>query len=139
MAEHTATPVKPRPLATPTSQPFWDGLAEEKVRVQRCEDCGTWVWYPRSRCSSCLSSRLTWTDVSGAATLYTFTVARQPTMAAFGDEMPQLLAVVELEEGPRLTTTVWGTDPEALEVGMAMSPVFDRGDDGMTLLRFEPQ
>ena len=56
-ADRTDVP-KPRPVPTPTSRPFWDGLAAEEVRIQRCDDCGGWVFYPRSRCSHSRISKL---------------------------------------------------------------------------------
>jgi uncharacterized OB-fold protein len=130
---------KPRPEPTPVSQPFWDALRDERVEVQRCDACGRWVYYPRARCPSCLSDRLTWTAVDGLGTVYTFTVAEQATAPPFADEVPQLLAVVELTEGVRLSTTLVDVDPAAIAVGMAVTPVFDHGDDGITLLRFRPQ
>ena len=129
---------KPRPLATGATKPFWDGLGRDEVIVPRCDDCGSWVWYPRRRCPGCLSDRLTWTVLSGRGTVHTFTVARQATHPAFAEELPQLLAVVELEEGIRLTTTLVDIDPDAVEVGMAVEPAFDHGADGVTLLRFRP-
>ena len=103
---------KPLPRRTPTSAPFWDGLDADRVRIQRCDACGVWVHYPRTRCPECLADRLEWHDVSGHGTVLTFTVARQPTARPFADEVPQLLAVVELDEGVRMTTTLVGVDPE---------------------------
>lgn len=129
---------KPRPLPIDVTRPFWDGLAADVVRLQRCDDCGTWVYYPRHRCPSCLSDRLTWHDTSGRGRIYTFTVARQATHPAFADEVPQLLGVVELDEGPRLTTTFVDVGPDDLSVGLPVEAVYDHGDDGLTLLRFRP-
>ena len=129
---------KPRPLATGSTKPFWDGLGRDQVVIPRCDECGTWVWYPRRRCTACLSERLTWTPVSGRGTVHTFTVARQPTHPAFADDLPQLLAVVELAEGVRLTTTLVDVEPDDIEVGLAVEPCFDHGADGVTLLRFRP-
>jgi uncharacterized OB-fold protein len=74
--------------------------------------------------------------VSGRGILHTFTVTHAPTAAVFADEVPQLLAVVELDEGPRLTTTLVGVEPDAADIGMPVRPVFDHGDDGITLLRY---
>jgi uncharacterized OB-fold protein len=130
---------KPRPQPTPVSQPFWDALRDERLALQRCDDCGRWVYYPRSRCPACLSDRLTWTEVDGRGSLYTFTVAEQPTAPPFADEVPQLLAVVELTEGVRLSTTLVDVAADAISVGLAVEPVFDHGDDGITLLRFRPR
>jgi len=129
---------KPRPLPTPVSQPFWDALREERIVVQHCDACGGWVHYPRSRCSHCLSDNLSFREVDGAASVYTFTVARQATAPPFADEVPQIITIVELDEGVRFTTTLVDVAPEDVRVGMRVVPVFDHGDDGMTLLRFRP-
>jgi uncharacterized OB-fold protein len=134
---------KPRPEPTPVSQPFWDALREERVDLQRCDDCGRWVYYPRSRCPACLSPRLTWTTVEGGGYVYTFTVAEQATAPPFADEVPQLLAIVELDEGVRMSTTLVDVRPDMVAIGLSVVPVFDHGADtderrGITLLRFRP-
>ena len=126
---------KPMPQPTTTSQPFWNALREHRVLLQRCGDCGTWVFYPRSNCSHCLSEKLNWTEISGCGDIYSFTVARVPTLPEFADEAPQLLAVVQLPEGPRINTTLVGVAPESLKIGMRVKPVFDDGPD-VTLLRY---
>ncbi|HLM17294.1 MAG TPA: OB-fold domain-containing protein [Acidimicrobiia bacterium] len=130
---------KPRPQPTPASRRFWNALREERVELQRCDKCGQWVYYPRSRCPACLSDRLTWTSVDGLGRVYTFTVAAQPTAVPFADEVPQLLAIVELTEGVRVSTTLVDVDPGAITIGMPVAPVFDHGDDGLTLLRYRPR
>jgi uncharacterized protein len=130
------TPSKPRPVPTAVSAPFWDGLREERIRIQRCDDCDRWVHYPRRRCSHCLSDQLSWHEVSGRGRIYTFTVSRQPSTPAFADEVPQIITIVELDAGPRLTTTLVEVPDEEAVVGMTVEPVFDHGDDGITLLRF---
>jgi uncharacterized OB-fold protein len=135
----TAPMPKPRPWPTPVSQPFWDALRDERIALQRCDRCDRWVYYPRARCPGCLSDQLTWTTVEGLGTVYTFTVAEQPTAPPFADEVPQLLAVVELTEGVRVSTTLVDVDRDALTVGLPVGPVFDHGDDGVTLLRFRPR
>jgi uncharacterized protein len=128
----------PRPEPTPTTAPFWDALRDERVLLQRCERCGAWVHHPRVRCSTCLSDALTWHEVPGTGVVHTFTVARYPTAPPFATEVPQLLAVVELDEGVRMTTTLVDVEPESVCVGLAVVPVFDHGSDGRTLLRFRP-
>jgi uncharacterized OB-fold protein len=135
----TTTQSKPLPVPTPTSRPYWDGLREHQVRIQKCTACGRFVFYPRSNCPYCLSPELEWRRVSGNGTLYTFTIARRPTAPPFADEVPQKIAVVELDEGPRLTTTLVNVEPDAIRIGMRVSPVFDDIDGTeITLLRFEP-
>ncbi|MGY9074377.1 MAG: Zn-ribbon domain-containing OB-fold protein [Acidimicrobiales bacterium] len=126
------------PMPTPTSQPFWDALAEGRVDIQRCGQCESWVYYPRARCPQCLSDQLTWTTISGEGNVYTFTVARQPTTPAFSEVENPIIAVVELDEGVRVTTSLEGVAPADVRVGMRVGPVFAPADDGMWLLRHQP-
>jgi uncharacterized OB-fold protein len=132
------TSPKPRPIPTPASEPFWDALTDERICLQRCDACGRWVHYPRRRCPHCLSDRLSWQPARAEGSVYTFTVARQPSTPLFADEVPQVIAIVELDDGPRVTTTLVGVSPDDVTVGMRVAAVFDHGDDGVTLLRFRP-
>lgn len=129
---------KPLPHPTPISAPYWDGLKAHEVRLQQCEEHGHWLFFPRTHCPTCGSRKLAWRTVSGAGTLYTFTVGRVPTLPEFTDEMPQLLAVVELDEGVHINTTLVGVGPAALKVGMRVRPVFDDRPGEVTLLRYAP-
>lgn len=126
---------KPLPHPTEISAPYWDGLKAHEVRIQQC-DRGHSLFFPRTHCPVCGSRSLKWSKVSGEGKLYSFTVARIPTMPEFTDEMPQLLAVVELDEGVRINTTMVGVEPEALKIGMEVRPVFDDRPGEVTLLRF---
>lgn len=128
---------KPMPAATEISAPFWEGLKAERLVIQQCNACDHWVFYPRRHCPSCLAHDLTWRDVNGGATLYSFTVARIATLPDFADEMPQKLAVVELDEGVRINTTLVGLDESEIQIGMRLQPVFAQVDEqGQRLLRF---
>jgi len=130
--------VKPIPRPSTTTRPFWDGLNERKVQIQRCDGCDSWVFYPRTRCPSCLSDLLIWREVSGRGVLYTYTLARQPTAPHFADETPQQLAVVELDEGVRMTSTLVNVEPSDIVIGMRLQPYFDQVTDDVTLLRYQP-
>jgi len=128
---------RPLPIPTPTTQPFWDAIDNHQVSLQRCDDCEMFVFYPRSNCPHCLSNKLTWQDVSGDATIYSFTIARRPTAPHFVDEIPQLIAVIELPEGVRMNTLIVNAAPEDLKVGLAVTPHFKQIGD-RTLLCYEP-
>ena len=131
-----ATPPMPQP--TPTSAPFWQGLAEKRVLLQKCADCGTWVFYPRSHCSGCLSPNLEWHEVSGAGRIYSYTIARRATAPQFAGLEPQYIAVVELAEGVRLNSVIVNVEERALRVGLEVQPVFVSDLGEQTLLYFEP-
>lgn len=128
---------KPLPRPTPISAPYWDGLKARQVRLQQCER-GHWLFFPRMHCPTCGARQLAWHTVSGEGTLYSFTVARVPTLPEFSDEMPQLLAVVELDEGVHINSTLVGVDPAVVRVGQRLRPVFDERPGSVTLLRFTP-
>jgi len=129
---------RPLPHPTPISAPFWDGLKQGKIMLQRCIDCGDrWSFYPRRHCRHCLSSRLEWEEVSGRGRLYAFTVARIPTLPEFAGPEPQILAVVELEQGERINTTLVGMAADEINIGMPVKPVFAKvNTEGTVLLRY---
>jgi uncharacterized protein len=128
---------KPLPHATPRSQPFWDALKAHRVDLQQCDDCRRWVFFPRSPCPGCFSARLSWKTVSGHGELLTFTLSRVPTIPELADEVPQKLAVVRLDEGAHINTTLVGVTEDEIKVGMRLKPVFDDIVPGeTTLLRY---
>lgn len=130
---------KPMPAPTPVSAPFWDALREHRIRIQYSPSSGEYVFYPRLLAPRTLADDLVWRDISGAGMLYSYTVAVRPTAPPWADSLPQLLAVVEWDEGPRFSTELVDVDPAELRVGMRVRPVFcDYPRDNITLLRYEP-
>jgi uncharacterized protein len=130
---------KPMPEATPVTKPFWDGLREHKVKIQYSPSADKYIFYPRILAPGTLADDLEWREVSGAGTLYTFTVADRPTAPPWADALPQFLAIVELDEGPRLSTELVDADPDALRVGLRVKAVFeDYPEQDITLLKFAP-
>lgn len=128
---------KPLPHPTPKTQPFWDALKEHRVDIQQCDDCARWVFFPRLHCPHCFSRKLTWKTVSGEGELHTYTLSRLATLPELADELPQKLAVVQLDEGPHINTTLVGVDEDQIKVGMRVRPVFDDIVPGeVTLLRY---
>ena len=133
----------PMPVKTPTTAPFWDALAEHRIVIQYSPSSQAYVFYPRVRAPHTLADDLEWREISGMGTLYSFTVARRPVSPHFADAVPQLLAIVEWDEGPRFSTEMVNVDidaePAQLRVGMRVRPVFfDYPEHDVTLLRYEP-
>jgi uncharacterized OB-fold protein len=130
---------KPMPIKTPVSAPFWDALAQHIIRIQYSPSLGQYVFYPRILSPRTLADDLEWREISGKGTLYTFTVAMKPVSPHFAADVPQLLAVVQWDEGPRFSTEMVNVDPADLEIGMRVRPVFfDYPEHDVTLLRYEP-
>jgi uncharacterized OB-fold protein len=116
---------RPMPHPTPVSQPYWDAAREHRLAAPRCRACGTLFLYPRATCPACLSAELDWEQLSGRGRVYTFTVVRQAAHPAFADDVPYVLAIVELDEGPRLLTNVVGCDPGEVRCDQPVEVVFD--------------
>ena len=107
--------------------------------IQYSPSAGRYVFYPRTLAPGTLADDLEWREIDGAGSLYTYTVARRPTGPPWAEKLPQLLAVVEWDVGPRLSTELVDVAPENISIGMRVVPVFcDVPDAGITLLRYRP-
>lgn len=127
-------------LPTPDleTQPFWDGAREDKLLIRRCLDCHKTHFYPRPFCPTCWSTNVEWMEASGRATLYTWSVVHRNDLPPFGDRVPYVAAVVELEEGPRMITNVVESEFDSLEVGMALRVAYQPISDDVTIPVFAP-
>ncbi len=93
---------KPIPVPSQESQPYWDGLREQKLMMPRCDDCQH-HWFPPSfLCPNCNSSKWTWTKMSGRGRIFSYVVYHRVYHPAFAGEVPYAVAVIELDEGPRM-------------------------------------
>jgi uncharacterized protein len=129
----------PIPQPTDTTRPFWDGLREGKIRVQYSPSAGKWVFYPRVLAPGTLADDLQWREITGHGTVYTYTIAHAPTSPAWRDHIPQLIAVIQTDEGARIPTELVDVQPDDITVGMRVQPVFEPAADGETvLLKFKP-
>nr|BAM98997.1 hypothetical protein [Streptosporangium amethystogenes] len=129
---------KQAPKPTPDTQPYWDGAAAGELRLPRCVPCGKAFLYPRSVCPFCSSSDIEWFTATGRGRLHSYLIAHRPS-PGFEDEGPYAVAVVELEEGPRLMSNIVGVpnDPEHLVLDMDLEVVFDRHGD-VSVPKFQP-
>jgi len=129
---------KPLPRPTVASLPFWEAAKRHELQIQTCGSCGAHIFYPREVCPECLSANLQWIKVSGKGTVYSYTIAQAPTHPAFAEDIPYVIAIVELAEGPHLTTNITGCKPEEVRVGMPVVATFDDVTPEMTLVKFRP-
>lgn len=128
---------KPGPTPTPVSRRFWEAAAAGRLELQRCEDCGLTIHYPRVICPRCWSQRIEWAPVSGRGTVKTFTVVHRAGHPAWQPDAPYVTALVELEEGPTMLSNIVDVDPPAVRVGMPVRVVF-RSTGTVTLPQFAP-
>ncbi|NWL10284.1 DNA-binding protein [Paenarthrobacter nitroguajacolicus] len=130
----TAGPV---PLATPLTAPYWEGAKRRELWVQQCHSCGRHYFFPRPSCRYCFSTEVGWTVTSGRASLASYIINARP-MPSFRTTDPQVIALVDLEEGPRMLTNVIGVEPDpgCLKLGMALQVDFvQRGEMALPVFR----
>lgn len=121
------------PKPTPETAHFWEGTAAGELRLQRCRTCGDAYFPPQPWCPNCSSDDVEVIRASGLATLVSFVVNRRP---APGFAEPYVLAVVELDEGPRMLTNVVGIEPDALALDHPVEVAFETvGETALAVFR----
>jgi uncharacterized OB-fold protein len=130
---------KPLPTVTTLTKPFWEYCAKHQLRMQFCTNCSEWIWYPKAWCPSCgKRSGIEWREVSGKGKLYSFTIIRQviDNSPAFNSEIPFVIGLVELEEGPRIYSDVTGSKPEEVAIGDEVVVYFEDVAPEISLPKF---
>jgi uncharacterized OB-fold protein len=130
---------KPLPVLDPESRPFWEACKQHKLRFQRCRACS----HPRlpatSFCPKCQSPEFDWVDASGRGKVFSWIVVRHPVPRdVYAQDVPYVVALVQLEEGPRLPTNIVGCAPEAVTAYMPVQVTFRDVTPEITLPVFEP-
>lgn len=126
----------PEPEITPLSEPYWSGLAEGRLSYQRCSQCGH-AWLPaRAECPSCLRPEPEWHEAGGGARLVSWVIFHVAFHPAFRDRLPYNVAIVELDEGPRLNSNIIDLDADGgPRIDRRLSLVIEE-DQGLALPRF---
>ncbi len=120
------------------SKPFFDGLAAHEIRLLRCSSCGSFFFPPLEVCPNDFSSGFEWTAASGRGTLHSWAVMHQVYRPQLTDKVPYLIAQVELEEGPRMPTSLRNVTPEQLRIGLPLEAVYETVE-GVELPFFRPR
>lgn len=136
MDEAGMTPERPLPAVEPHSRPFWEGLRDRRLLLAQCDTCGALSYPPELSCASCGSSRRTWVEASGRGSLWTWTVCHPPMLPWFAQHGTWLVAVVELEEGPRMVTTLRDVAEEDVRIGLELVADFEDIEEDTTLVVF---
>jgi uncharacterized OB-fold protein len=129
---------KPIPVPSDESRPYWEALRDRRLMMPRCDDCGH-SWFPPSfLCPKCNASKWTWTQVTGKGRIFSYVVYHRVYHPAFANEVPYAVAVIELDEGPRVYSNVIGMSPDKLACDMKVEVVYEPINDEITLAKFKP-
>jgi len=127
---------RPVPVISPETQFYWDGAARNKLLLNRCTPCDAVYFPPRPFCPTCGSRDVGVTEASGKGRLYSYVISHVP---APGYTPPFVVAVVELEEGPRLVANIveCPADPDMLTLDMPLDVTFEQRGE-ITVPQFKP-
>jgi hypothetical protein len=127
------------PVIDVESAPFWAGTKQHKFLIRHCNTCGRSHFYPRHSCPHCWSDNCEWRPSSGRGRVYSYTVIHHNDVLPFKERLPYIVALIDLEEGVRVTTNIVEGTPEVMHVGMPVEVVYEHVTDEVTLPQFRPR
>jgi uncharacterized OB-fold protein len=139
VSEATGVPGYLIPRVSPEAAEHFAGTVRGELRIRRCTACGLHHHYPRLACPYCGSDALDWVTASGLGTVHSFTVIRQHGLPPFDEQVPFVVALVDLDEpGARLLAQMPGVAPEDAAIGARVRAVFRPASDDVAFVDFEP-
>lgn len=126
-----------RPTIDTDSESWWAAVADRTLMLNRCGACGRDSLYVRPFCPHCWSEDVRLVPASGRSRLYTWSVIHQ-NAAPFDTQLPYVVAMVDLDEGPRLMTVLTNCPAERLCAGMELEIDFREDGDGFVVPVFRP-
>ena len=131
-------PVKPLPEPTTVTAPYWEGCRAGVLRLQRCTVCEALQFPPQRHCRQCLGDALAWQPAAGTGRVTSWTIVRHPVSAAFAADVPYVVAIVALDEGPTMLAGIRQCAVDAVHVGMRVAVVFETRSDAISVPCFRP-
>ena len=128
---------RPRPNIDEDNRPFWDAVQERRFVLMRCQECGRWYWpaaYCRHHHNAPFFGSLRWEQASGRGRVFVFNIHRRAFHPAF--EVPYVVALIELEEGPMFGSNIIGCPVQDVRVGMPVEVAFTEVEEGVVLPLF---
>lgn len=119
------------PPDTEISRSFWEGCLQGELRLQHCESCERFQFYPRTICNGCGGDDLGWQSVSGRGRLASFSIVRRGISKAY--PAPYVVVLVDLEEGVRMMSKLIECEPEKIAIGAEVEVLFEDWGAGKTL------
>jgi uncharacterized OB-fold protein len=129
---------KPLPMPNEDTEAYWSACRQNRLVVPKCGGCGHRFLPPACLCPRCLSTKVALEAVSGHGRVFSFIVVHRPQHPAFFPDVPYNVAIVELEEGPRMHGRIVEMDQNEITVGMPVEVTFQKIDDEITLPNFKP-
>ncbi len=129
---------KPLPEMSDDTKSYWEGCKRRQLLLPKCRACGKMFFFPHDFCPQCLSEDIEWIQASGRGKVHTFSVIERPPSAPFAEDVPYVVAIIELDEGPRMMSNIVDIAPEHVRVDMDVKVVFEDITEDVALPRFHP-
>jgi uncharacterized protein len=127
------------PVIDGESAPFWAGTRERKFLIRHCRACGRHHFYPRQYCPHCWADRGDWVSASGRGRIFSYTIIHHNDLHPFREMLPYIVALIDLEEGVRVTSNIVECTPEVVHVGMPVEVIYHQVTEEITLPQFRPR
>ena len=127
----------PEPVSNADSAPYWTAARERRLLIRSCRACGTKHFMPRHLCPACWSDQLEWVPSAGKGSVHSFSIIRRAPVAAFAQKVPYVVALIDLDEGPRMVTNIVGDDALSVRIGERVEVTFEERGDGAMLPQFQ--
>jgi len=128
---------KPLPLINEDNRPYWEYCKKHELRMQKCEGCGH-IRFPVSiLCPNCHSMDAVWTKLSGKGSVFSYIVFRIPYHESYKEDIPYTVAIIQLDEGPRMESNLIVQDPEDIRIDMQVTVFFDDVTNDVSLPKFK--
>lgn len=125
------------PVPTAETRHYWDGCNEGELRVQQCTDCGNIQFYPRVICANCMGNNIEWISSTGMGKIVSFSIVRRAVSKAYEGDVPYVVALIELDEGPVMMTNIIQCEIEEVEIGLAVTVVFEQWSAEISVPKFK--
>jgi uncharacterized OB-fold protein len=132
------TYTKPLPQINPDNKDFWEGCRSHLLQIQKCSECEKPRWPSSFMCPYCLSTNTQLFNSSGRGKVYSFVVYHVAYHPSFKDDLPYVVALVDMEEGFRLLTNIIGCAPEEVHCDMEVEISWDDVTKDVSLPKFRP-
>jgi uncharacterized protein len=129
---------RPLPTITEDHAEFWVATKAHELKLQKCDRCARFWYYPGPVCHYCSSREFTWTAVSGKGTIYSYSVLERAKGNPFEDDVPITIILVRLEEGPVMMSNLVDYAPGQLAIDAPVIVDYEDVDDRVTLPVFRP-
>ncbi len=129
---------KPLPIINQENGKYWEYCKNHELHMQKCAGCGYIRFPPSPLCPKCHSMDFEWVKLSGRGKVYSFIIYRTAFHPAFQDDIPYVVAIVQLDEGPRMESNILGCKVEDVRIDMPVEVFFDDVSDKVSVPKFRP-